>query len=65
MPKFEAKKGDFAKTGGGGVKYTLSESSLQDLFKNECLVDVAVRVIKIFGTKDNRSATHMTKQGVG
>ena len=45
--------------------YTFSESCLKDLFKNECLVDVALRVIKIFGTKDNRFATHMTKQGQG
>ena len=40
-----------------------SEISVQDLFKN-CLVAVAVRVIKIFGTKDNWSVTH-TKHSAG
>ena len=49
----------------GGVKYKFSESSFQGLFKNQCLVNVAVRVIEIFGTEDNCSATYRTKQGVG
>ena len=38
---------------GRGKSILFSESSLQDLFKNLCLVSVGVRVIKIFGTEDN------------
>ena len=45
--------------GKRGVKYTFSESSLQELSKNIYLVAVVVRVIKLFGTKDKCSSSHM------
>ena len=42
--------------GGKRYKHTFSKSSFWDLFKN-CLVSVAVMVIKVFGTKDNNFST--------